>query len=686
MLKLIDSKNDLYAKNICLALFFLSLLMIGIYIYQDYGLSWDEPTERLTGLVNLNYIGEFFNFEFIKNSPMIQSIKDIRLQNYSDRVFGPAFPIITSLIEILIGRNELYIGYRIRHFITYLVFLMAVFTLYKIAEMRFKDWKFALFIALLLILSPRFFGESFFNSKDIVFLAFFNLSIYTLLITSNNFSVKNILLHSLTTAIAIDIRSIGFILILISLTVFAIKNTRIILKPKGLAKCGVYLFATFMLTILFWPWLWEKPLPRLIEGITIFSKWITQIQIFYLGNLISIQKEPIPWHYILVWIGITTPLIYLLFWIIGIIKTTLQLIKSPFEIWSNNELTMDLIFTGICIFPIVGIIFLHSIIYDGWRHLYFIYPSFLLLCGKGIQTSWELLKNFNRAKVIFIGGVGFCLSLTFSSMIRNHPHQNIYFNALAGKNLIENFDVDYWGLSNKQALEWIAANDNRPQISVGAGSIMALEYSMMILPPEIKDRFIFTSEITSSDYVISNYRGNLTKYDLSPFNFIRAFEILIDNEIILSIYQNPISTKNLNEITRKNFIEFSKEGNGTKMLGLGWGYPEDWGTWMVSKNSLIVIPVNQEEYPSSLTLNLRPFVTENSPTQKIKFYINGKFIKEVVFNKNFNFPVDLKIPKTISKTNIVVLVKAVNPVRPSDFGPSDDSRSLSIGLVSLMIN
>ena len=72
MLKLIDSKNDLYAKNICLTLFFLSLLMIGIYIYQDYGLSWDEPTERLTGLVNLNYIEEFFNFEFIKNSPMIR--------------------------------------------------------------------------------------------------------------------------------------------------------------------------------------------------------------------------------------------------------------------------------------------------------------------------------------------------------------------------------------------------------------------------------------------------------------------------------------------------------------------------------------------------------------------------------------------------------------------------------------
>ncbi len=38
-------------------------------------------------------------------------------------------------------------------------------------------------------------------------------------------------------------------------------------------------------------------------------------------------------------------------------------------------------------------------------------------------------------------------------MIKNHPHQYVYFNILAGKNYNKNFEMDYWGISNTMALE-----------------------------------------------------------------------------------------------------------------------------------------------------------------------------------------------------------------------------------------
>ena len=40
-------------------------------------------------------------------------------------------------------------------------------------------------------------------------------------------------------------------------------------------------------------------------------------------------------------------------------------------------------------------------------------------------------------------------------MYKNHPFQYVYFNFLAGKNFNEKFEMDYYGVSNKNALEYI---------------------------------------------------------------------------------------------------------------------------------------------------------------------------------------------------------------------------------------
>ena len=48
----------------------------------------------------------------------------------------------------------------------------------------------------------------------------------------------------------------------------------------------------------------------------------------------------------------------------------------------------------------------------------------------------------------------------FYWMYSNHPFQNVYFNILAGKKFNERFEMDYWGISNKNALEYIAKITN----------------------------------------------------------------------------------------------------------------------------------------------------------------------------------------------------------------------------------
>ena len=125
-------------------------------------------------------------------------------------------------------------------------------------------------------------------------------------------------------------------------------------------------------------------------------------------------------------------------------------------------------------------------------------------------------------------------------MIKNHPHQNVYFNFLPGKNIETKFELDYWGLSNKQALEYILKNDSKTFIKIGSASPISLENSKQILSSFDKKR-IMISENTESDYIIDNYvtwRGKYKKERHKiPKNFKIYKEIFVSDKRIISIYK-----------------------------------------------------------------------------------------------------------------------------------------------------
>ena len=125
-------------------------------------------------------------------------------------------------------------------------------------------------------------------------------------------------------------------------------------------------------------------------------------------------------------------------------------------------------------------------------------------------------------------------------MIKDHPHQNVYFNFIFGKNIEKKFELDYWGLSNKQALEFILKNDSKPIIKIGAAGPISLENSKQILSPLDKNR-ITISENIKSDYIIDNYINWYGKYKKSrheiPNNFKIYKEIFVSGKRIISIYK-----------------------------------------------------------------------------------------------------------------------------------------------------
>jgi len=148
--------------------------------------------------------------------------------------------------------------------------------------------------------------------------------------------------------------------------------------------------------------------------------------------------------------------------------------------------------------PLVGVISLHSVLYDGWRHLYFIYPAFVLVAGLGLQVVWQdWQRGRTRAAsptTLATGTLLLALALGTAQvawrMVAEHPFQYAYFSFLPGRVIEQNFERDYWGLSVKQGLEWVLAHDTRPAVpvSMDARTEMTLRINAKMLPPAARAR------------------------------------------------------------------------------------------------------------------------------------------------------------------------------------------------------
>jgi 4-amino-4-deoxy-L-arabinose transferase-like glycosyltransferase len=87
-----------------------------------------------------------------------------------------------------------------------LVSLGGLFAVYRLATRRFEDWRVGLLAAAFLVLTPRMFAESFYNSKDLVFMALFAIATNTMIGFVTKPRVQTALVHALATAVAIDVR------------------------------------------------------------------------------------------------------------------------------------------------------------------------------------------------------------------------------------------------------------------------------------------------------------------------------------------------------------------------------------------------------------------------------------------------------------------------------------------------
>jgi hypothetical protein len=505
-----------------IALFFTGFLLIGLFSYQDYGISMDEPGTRGWGL-------EYYD--------TITTKSPLELP-WTDKYYGPLFNIVLAFGEKafhLIDTSDIFTFY---HLLTFLLFFSSVMAFYVIGSLLFDNWKYALLGCLLLIVSPRIFADSFYNPKDIPFMCFYIISLLSLLVVMRFPSPISVAAHGISTACLISTRVMGVYMLLLSILMilfFAWKNRKDrLLSYLQLLYLIEYIAFTIGFTAFFWPSFYFNPIEVISNSILIMNHYPWLGRVLYFGGLY--HSYELTWKYLLTYIGITTPIAYSVLFIIGTIRSAVQIIRSKFHFSNQTVLDIGLVlalFYG----PFLYATIFKTDLYNGWRQMYFIYPPFILLAIAGSKSLFSLCKTKFLRFLSIASGLLLTVNIvtTVVFMIISHPYENIYFNRLAGKDMQAvkmKFDLDYWGLSYREALEYIAQTDVRDQIRIYAYDMNG-PVNLMILPEEDRKRIVFVSLEQNPDYYISIYLYHPQEYtSLEP-----DFTVKVGNARIIVVYK-----------------------------------------------------------------------------------------------------------------------------------------------------
>ena len=435
----------------------------------------------------------------------------------------------------------------LRHFFTFIVFFISTIYFYKIIVSIYNSKITALLGTSFLIISPRIFGESFFNNKDIIFMSLFIIGIYYAIKFLHSKNILSVLTFALICAAVVNMRILGiilpFIIIFVNFIMILRSDKEII---KKFSRLILFLFMFSIFYFILWPELWIEPLEVLTKTFNFMKSHFLNLNIFYLGKYYFFSE--IPWHYHLVSIFVSTPLIYTFLFLIGFFFISRRLIirlinidknNSYKDLWRGKKEMLNFIFLIIFVSVILVAMDSGKISYNGWRHLYFIYPCFIFISLEGLFLL-QTINLLKKRKNIFQYLIFLMLLPTAYWMYINHPYQNLYFNFILKKDYNKYFEVDYWGLTNKKALE-IILNQNDELANIYMEGTSDLNLSKRIIDKKDRDKINIVGEIKDADYIINHFYNWRNKDNWQKNEPPKAFEVLQEIKIsdisVNSIYK-----------------------------------------------------------------------------------------------------------------------------------------------------
>ena len=506
-------------------LFLLLIFIIGFITSFGYGSYLDEKSEKEILYSN---ILEYAN----RISPDMALTKDLKangiipISESIEKDHGTALYYPVSFIYF-IEKNNTSLGSAIWHAYTFFLVFLGMLCLYFLVKEMYKDTPVAMVAVLLFWLTPRMFAESHYNNKDMVLLSTVFMIMYFGYRVAQKCEWRDVILFALSGAFAMNTKIVGAwpfgvmgIYAFFNLLFHKKLNIKTLIKT---ASCIVFWILFF---ILLTPASFDgiiKFFAYLLTFALDFNRWNDYV--LYNGIMLYHNVTGTPHKYLLRMIGITTPTIHLFLLAIGIGLTAAGLFTNKDEKRARSIETI--VFTLCGAVPLAFAVISGTRVYNGWRHFYFVYPSLILLMVHGLIGIHRYLKKRKLAAVIPIA-TGFYLLNCALGIGANYPQEHSFYNMLAGKNIEERFELDYWDLSIEEALNTILEREEK-EFSVGClnnPTLWGIERNYDRLINLDKLRITIKEDYKEADYVIVN-TTYANMYSKEAYNKLKQDHTLI---------------------------------------------------------------------------------------------------------------------------------------------------------------
>lgn len=379
-------------------------------------------------------------------------------QRYN-KFYGGFFELLSAGANKLVGNEPGEAYHKVRHFFN-AIFGFLILFIGGLWARQLGGWRAGAFTLLLLLASPRLLGHSVMNPKDIPFAAGYLLGAYFLyrcLLRMPRPRWQDLLGLALGGALATATRA-GGILVFCYAGLFLGIDFLLRFGLGGITResrhflryAGYWVGTTllgFGVALLFWPYALEAPIAHTREALAVFSQYAVRIIILFGGE--NIFSDAIPTTYPLIWLGISLAISVL----VGIVGGLLLLNRVGGQF--GRMPVFLLAFIGV--FPLVYIMVQESALYDGWRQLLFIYPSLVVVAGLFFEWAQRKIGTAGWKAYAMVGAIVLLSADAYLFTLRNPAYPYVYFNPVAGgvRGAFGEYEMDYWGLSTRQAIQWM---------------------------------------------------------------------------------------------------------------------------------------------------------------------------------------------------------------------------------------
>lgn len=487
-------------------LFVAFLIILILFTYKDYGITWDENFFLNIGKYFINGLLRIVNINSnLTTQGALPYYFELHLKGH-----GVIFDMGAVFFSLFFKKFSFEIYHLIKALMAVPIFLFVGLILSKMTNVYVS-----LFSMLLLLLFPRFYGDIFNNPIDVpVAFCLALLVLYFIYFVGSRQNLWQQIILGLISAITINQRLIlSYLFGLNLLILFLINIWQKKSLIKTLIKISLISIFTFVFMHLTHPYLFTHPIIGLYEMVVAIKQYPWTATVLFDGSLI--EANELPGSYLLKSILITSPASTISLFVLGNIYLAYLFFKKK---RNHEKKFIYLYFLLIFYAPLILFYLFRPVLYDGWRHFLFLTIPIVIMAGFGFLWITKIKNKF--LKLILLVIIGFNLVQTGREMVRLHPYQYIYYNELVGglKGAYLKYETDYWGAAYKEAALWFNKNVNKTDQKY----IIKTEGDPVSSSYYFKKNMTQTGIMVEADYCISFTRWYL--HNLCPGKIVYTVE------------------------------------------------------------------------------------------------------------------------------------------------------------------